>query len=77
MGKYNSDEVHRAGMDRMMRHQQAILSDDTDHLRQTLRSAGDRFSDIADELEKDRTYDPVGFMRESAKRCHLAADNKS
>lgn len=66
-----------ARMERMSRHQAAITSSDMEHLRSTLHMAADRFDDLAKMLEEDRTYDPVHFMRQSAARCRLAADNKS
>lgn len=71
------DEEMRAGAERSLRHMQATHASDIQHLRDTLKSAADRFDDIAALLEKDRSYDPVHFMRASAIRCRLAADGKS
>ena len=66
----DADEAEKASFDleRMARHAQAIAESDLEFLRSSLGQAADRMADIADALEKDRHYDPVGFLRASARR---------
>lgn len=60
--------------EKMIRHQRAIAASDFAHLKSCLREAASRFADLADIIEKDRSYDPVGFMRASAERFRKEAD---
>src|ERR1700730_13687774 len=59
-----------------LRHHLAIRASDEAELRLNLQSAADRFDDIADQLERDRSYDPVAFMRASARRYRRAAGDE-
>lgn len=43
-------------------------------LREALRAAADRFDDLADIIEMKCSYDPVNFMRRSAKRYREQAE---
>lgn len=60
--------------ERALRHMQAAHRSDFEHLRDSLRDAAGRLTDVADILEKDRTYDPVPFLRASAARYKAAAE---
>jgi hypothetical protein len=61
-------------LERQIRHQQAIRASDVKNLIDSLRNAADRFADLADLIEKDRSYDPVNFMRASAERYRRIAE---
>lgn len=67
-GKNGEGGMSTVEMDKQFRHMQAINHSNYLHLKSCLREAASRFADIADSLEKDRSYDPVSFMRASAKR---------
>jgi hypothetical protein len=64
---------HCHDLERMVRHQHAIAASDFQHLKDCLRSAADRFADVADLMEKDPNYRPVGFLRTSAERYRREA----
>ena len=67
-------EDHTVNLERSLRHMQAAHASDFEHLKLLLRDAAQRCADVADLLEKDRSYDPVGFLRASAKRYKREAD---
>lgn len=62
------------GMEKHLRHMQAVKHSDYLHLKQCLLDAAMRFSDLADILEKDKSHDPVGFLRASAERYKAEAE---
>jgi len=62
------------GLERTVRHLQAARESDFEYLRQSLRDAASRFSDLADIIEKNRGYDAVGFLRASADRYNRVAN---
>lgn len=69
MSAENFDDI-QFRLDTEIRRKRAAFKSDMDHLRDTLHSAADRFSDVADLLEKP---DPdirhlAAFLRRSAER---------
>lgn len=61
-------------LQRQKRHADAAHASDVAELRQALRDAALRFSDIADMLDEKGQCDHTGFMRVSAKRYKMIAD---
>lgn len=61
-------------MEKRMRHIDVATRSDYTHLKQVLLDAALRFSDVADEIEKNQNYDPVAFLRASAARCKAEVD---
>lgn len=71
MSIYSSSypDQFEVSINRQLRHMQAASDSDYKHLKECLLNAAQRFTDVADLLEKDRSYDPVSFLRASAARC--------
>lgn len=61
-------------MEKQVRHMQAAAHSDYLHLKQQLLSAAERFADLAAIIERDRSYDPVSFLRASAERYKAEAE---
>ncbi len=74
----DKDEILKLSIesDAHFRRQMAVHASDVDALRAGLLSAAGRFEDIADIIAEKRDYDPVPFMRESAKRYRILASLK-
>lgn len=64
----------KTAMERQLRHMLAAQRSDYLHLKECLLQAAQRFADLADTIEKDRSYDPVSFMRASAERYRAEAE---
>lgn len=62
-------------IERLLRHQQAVISSDFNHLKQCLNEAANRFADIAELMGSDVNYRPIEFLRASAKRYGAEANN--
>jgi len=60
-------------IDTEIRRQRAIQASDVQFLRESLLAAAERFSDLADLIEKADGYNPVSFMRASAARYRMAS----
>jgi hypothetical protein len=61
-------------MEKWLRHRMAIHRSDYEHAVDCLRSAAMRFKDLADIIENDPKYDPVSFLKSSAKQYEKEAN---
>jgi hypothetical protein len=66
--------MSNVAFEKKMRHAAVMARSDYDHLKQCLLDAANRFSDIADQLEKDHKAEVLHFLRASAERYRAEAE---